>query len=52
MTGQYRQGDVRHAWADISDAKAVLGWEPRYNLQQGIARLADWIDVQPDVKPA
>ncbi|MGO2541702.1 MAG: NAD-dependent epimerase/dehydratase family protein [Specibacter sp.] len=52
VTGQYRQGDVRHAWADISDAKAVLGWEPRYNLQQGIARLADWIDVQPDVKPA
>lgn len=52
VTGQYRQGDVRHAWADISDATAVLDWAPRYNLQQGIARLADWIDVQPDVKPA
>lgn len=52
VTGQYRQGDVRHAWADISAARAVLGWEPQYNLQQGIARLADWIDVQPDVKPA
>ncbi len=52
VTGQYRQGDVRHAWADISAAREVLGWEPRYNLAQGIARLADWIDAQPDVKPA
>ena len=52
VTGQYRQGDVRHAWADISAAGSVLGWTPRYNLQQGIERLADWIDAQPDVKPA
>lgn len=52
VTGQYRQGDVRHAWADISTARSVLGWEPRYNLAQGIERLADWIDSQPDVKPA
>ncbi len=52
VTGQYRQGDVRHAWADISAAKAVLGWEPRYNLARGIERLATWIDAQPDVQPA
>lgn len=52
VTGAYRQGDVRHAWADVSTAREVLGWEPRYNLQQGIARLADWIELQPDVKPA
>ncbi|MHA7269952.1 NAD-dependent epimerase/dehydratase family protein [Arthrobacter sp. HLT1-20] len=52
VTGQYRQGDVRHAWADIAAASDVLGWTPRFNLQQGIERLADWIDGQPDVKPA
>lgn len=52
VTGQYRQGDVRHAWADTSDAETVLGWTPQYNLQQGIALLADWIDVQRDVQPA
>jgi dTDP-L-rhamnose 4-epimerase len=52
VTGQYRQGDVRHAWADISAAQEVLGWAPRYNLAQGIDRLATWIDAQPDVQPA
>lgn len=52
VTAQYRQGDVRHAWADIAAAKEILGWEPRYNLAQGIQRLATWIDAQPDVQPA
>lgn len=52
VTGQYRQGDVRHAWADVTAAEQVLGWTPRYNLAQGIDRLATWIDAQPDVKPA
>ncbi|WP_344572618.1 NAD-dependent epimerase/dehydratase family protein, partial [Streptomyces violaceolatus] len=52
VTGQYRQGDVRHAWADITAAKDVLGWTPQYNLAQGIDRLATWIDAQPDVQPA
>ncbi|CAN7440829.1 NAD-dependent epimerase/dehydratase family protein [Arthrobacter sp. LjRoot14] len=52
VTGQYRQGDVRHAWADITAAEKVLGWTPKYNLAQGIERLATWIDAQPDVKPA
>lgn len=52
VTGQYRQGDVRHAWADVSDAERVLGWTPRYNLAQGIDLLANWIDAQPDVQPA
>lgn len=52
VTGQYRQGDVRHAWADVSDAERVLGWTPQFRLAQGIELLANWIDVQPDVQPA
>jgi len=46
VTGQYRQGDVRHAWADTTRAREVLGWSPRYDLEAGVARLADWIDGQ------
>lgn len=52
VTGQYRQGDVRHAWADISAAERVLGWTPKFDLAQGIDRLANWIDEQPGVQPA
>lgn len=52
VTGQYRQGDVRHAWADIEAAQRVLGWSPKFHLAEGIERLASWIDEQPDVQPA
>lgn len=47
VTGQYRQGDVRHAWADVRHAQDALGWRPQHGLEDGIGRLADWIDTQP-----
>jgi dTDP-L-rhamnose 4-epimerase len=46
VTGQYRQGDVRHAWADVSRAADALGWTPQVSLEQGVARLATWVDEQ------
>ena len=46
VTGQYRQGDVRHAWADVTLAKETLGWEPHVMLAEGIEQLATWIDEQ------
>lgn len=51
VTGQYRQGDVRHAWADVSYAAQSLGWTPRHDLADGVHRLATWIDSLPDVPP-
>lgn len=52
VSGAYRLGDVRHAWADISDASAFLGWAPEHDLAEGIHRLVSWINEQPDVQPA
>jgi dTDP-L-rhamnose 4-epimerase len=49
ITGQYRLGDVRHAWADPAAAREVLGFSARYRLADGVARLAEWIERQPDV---
>lgn len=52
VTGQFRNGDVRHAWADITAAEESLDWHPRYSLEQGVELLASWIDAQPGVEPA
>lgn len=52
VSGAFRLGDVRHAWADISSAKAALDWSPQVDLREGIKRLATWINEQPNVKPA
>lgn len=46
VTGEYRQGDVRHAWADITHARTVLGWSPLTSLDEGVVRLATWIDAR------
>jgi UDP-glucose 4-epimerase len=35
--GPSRAGDVPHTRADITRAKAVLGWEPRVGLEEGLA---------------
>jgi len=37
-----RPGDVRHSLADISKAKAILGYEPTVGLEEGLRRTVDW----------
>jgi nucleoside-diphosphate-sugar epimerase len=37
-----RPGDVRHSLADISKAKAILGYEPIVGLEEGLRRTVEW----------
>jgi UDP-N-acetylglucosamine 4-epimerase len=39
---EFRAGDVRHSQADISKAKNLLGYEPAFNIQQGIDKAMPW----------
>jgi dTDP-L-rhamnose 4-epimerase len=48
-TGRYRVGDIRHCFADISLARELLGYEPRIELEQGVAELVEWLAGQPAV---
>ncbi len=36
-----RPGDLRNSWADVSEAKSLLGFEPRIELEEGLRRTAD-----------
>jgi len=47
VTGAFRPGDIRHALADISAAKAVLGWHPNVALDSGLIRFAEWAIAAP-----
>jgi UDP-glucose 4-epimerase len=38
-----RPGDVHRHFADISKARAVLGFEPRFALREGIRRYLEWL---------
>jgi UDP-glucose 4-epimerase len=42
-----RPGDVRHSLADISRARAVLGYEPVMTFDDGLRRCIEWFTEHP-----
>lgn len=38
----FRAGDILHSRADIGKAKTLLGYEPRYTLEQGLDEALTW----------
>lgn len=49
ITGKYRAGDVRHCYGDVSLARRVLGYEPRYKFADGVCELVQWLRSQTAV---
>jgi dTDP-L-rhamnose 4-epimerase len=49
ITGKYRVGDIRHCFADLSRARARLGYAPRVSLEEGLQELAEWLPRQQAV---
>jgi dTDP-L-rhamnose 4-epimerase len=43
---QYRAGDIRHCFGDISAARRTLGYEPKYSFSQGVEELVNWLRWQ------
>jgi dTDP-L-rhamnose 4-epimerase len=46
ILGRFREGDIRACYADITRARARLGYEPSVTLEQGIPALAEWVRAQ------
>ena len=46
ISGLYRAGDIRHCIPDISSARAVLKFEPKVRLEDGLVDLASWLEGQ------
>ncbi len=38
----FRPGDVRHSLADISKARALLGYQPTHRIDEGLVEAMDW----------
>jgi len=49
ISGNYRLGDIRHNYADISLARKILGFEPKWSFSEGIGSFVKWVNKQ-DVK--
>jgi dTDP-L-rhamnose 4-epimerase len=48
-TGEYRAGDIRHCYADPERAERLLGFKAHVHLEDGMARLAEWLAEQEAV---
>jgi dTDP-L-rhamnose 4-epimerase len=46
ITGNYRLGDIRHNYADLTKIKSRLGFTPKYNFETGIKKFTDWVLTQ------
>ena len=46
ISGNYRLGDIRHNYADITLAKTLLNFEPKWTFDVGIEQFAKWVDNQ------
>lgn len=42
----FREGDIRHCYADITQIRTRLGYEPRVSLEKGYDDLVEWARTQ------
>ena len=46
INGKYRLGDIRHNYADLTKAKHLLAFSPKFDFQTGISSFVDWVKTQ------
>ena len=46
ITGNYRLGDIRHNYADISKISSMLGFKSTVDFEMGIGAFTNWVNGQ------
>ena len=46
ITGNFRFGDIRHNYADISKINRLLGFVPKYDFEPGVKLFTDWVKTE------
>ena len=46
VSGQFRLGDIRHNYADLTKAQKVLDFIPTVTIKEGLARFVDWVKTE------
>jgi dTDP-L-rhamnose 4-epimerase len=46
VSGDFRAGDIRHCYADLTRARELLGFEPLLGMGQGLSRFCEWVMTQ------
>jgi dTDP-L-rhamnose 4-epimerase len=46
FSGNYRLGDIRHNYADLTKIKSVLDFTPKVSFKEGVRKFAAWVNTQ------
>ncbi|MEQ9772522.1 NAD-dependent epimerase/dehydratase family protein [Pectobacterium jejuense] len=46
ISNNYRLGDIRHNYADLTKIKSLLGFEPKISFEDGISLFTAWVNNQ------
>jgi dTDP-L-rhamnose 4-epimerase len=49
VTGEFRAGDIRHCFADVSRAESALGFRAKVAFEDGIGELVAWASGETPV---
>lgn len=49
ISGAFREGDIRHNFADLKLVKDIIGFEPKWNFKEGLHSFIDWALEQSDI---
>ena len=49
ISGAFREGDIRHNYADLSLVNSVLNFTPKWSFKDGLHRFLDWVLKQDDI---
>jgi dTDP-L-rhamnose 4-epimerase len=46
VSGNFRIGDIRHNYADLTKISSTLGFKPEFDFQKGSLKFCDWVRRQ------
>ena len=46
VSGNYRLGDIRHNYADLTKINKLLGFTPKISFEAGLKQFANWVNTQ------
>jgi dTDP-L-rhamnose 4-epimerase len=49
ISGAFREGDIRHNFADLKQIKEITGFEPKWSFKEGLHSFIDWALKQDDI---
>lgn len=47
VTGQFRLGDIRHNFADLTKIRDAFGVQPSVSVEEGLRRFVEWVREEP-----